>query len=121
MWCTRGSSTSSEHAYQAAKTEDPIIRKYMSGLPTPRMAKRFGMKLDLREGWDDMKVSVMRTILRDKFKPGSALAARLIATGDQLLVEGNTWGDRFWGVCKGEGLNNLGIILMSIREELRAS
>lgn len=111
---------SSEHAYQAAKTEDPIIRKYMAGLPTPRMAKRFGMKLDLREGWDDMKVSVMRTILRDKFKPGSALAARLIATGDQPLVEGNTWGDRFWGVCKGEGLNNLGIILMSIREELRA-
>jgi hypothetical protein len=33
----------------------------------------------------------------------SSLATRLLATGDAKLVEGNTSGDRFWGVCRGQG------------------
>jgi len=44
---------------------------------------------------------------------------RLLATGDQELIEGNTWGDRFWGVCDGEGQNQLGRLLMELRNELR--
>ena len=35
------------------------------------------------------------------------------------LVEGNKWGDQFWGMCRGYGLNRLGGILMQIRAELR--
>ncbi len=34
------------------------------------------------------------------------------------LVEGNWWNDTFWGVCNGEGQNNLGKILMKIRKEI---
>jgi len=40
----------------------------------------------------------------------------LLQTGDEELIEGNKWGDRFWGVCKGKGKNNLGKILMKIRD-----
>ena len=40
---------------------------------------------------------------------------------DALLEEGNTWGDRVWGVCQGQGENRLGKILMKVREELRAA
>ena len=42
----------------------------------------------------------------------------LIQTGDSVLIEGNTWGDRVWGVCNGVGENRLGRILMKIRSEL---
>jgi predicted NAD-dependent protein-ADP-ribosyltransferase YbiA (DUF1768 family) len=42
----------------------------------------------------------------------------LLLTGDCELVEGNTWGDKFWGVCDGEGENHLGKLLMKIRAEL---
>ena len=50
-----------------------------------------------------------------------ALAAKLLATGEATLVEGNHWGDTFWGVCDGEGRNQLGEILMTVREELRTA
>ena len=36
----------------------------------------------------------------------------------QELVEGNTWGDKVWGVCDGVGENNLGKTLMRIRDAL---
>lgn len=42
----------------------------------------------------------------------------LINTGDAELIEGNSWGDTFWGECNGIGENNLGKILMKIRKEI---
>ena len=39
-------------------------------------------------------------------------------TEDAELVEDNWWGDKFWGVCNGEGENHLGKLLMKIRDEL---
>jgi len=56
--------------------------------------------------------------VREKFKQED-LKQMLLDTGDQELVEGNTWNDTFWGVCRGEGQNNLGKILMKVRMELR--
>lgn len=41
-------------------------------------------------------------------------------TGDAELIEGNNWGDTFWGVCNGRGENMLGKLLMEIRDYLRA-
>jgi hypothetical protein len=39
------------------------------------------------------------------------------------LVEGNRWGDQFWGVDLRTGLgeNHLGKILMKVRDELRSN
>ena len=56
----------------------------------------------------------MRSLLLQKF---SALDMRkkLIATCQAPLVEGNHWGDIFWGVCDGKGENNLGKLLMETR------
>lgn len=47
------------------------------------------------------------------------LSEMLEATGDAELIEGNHWGDTFWGVCNGVGQNNLGKLLMAIRSENR--
>ena len=43
---------------------------------------------------------------------------KLILTGDSYLEEGNTWNDRYWGVCNGVGKNKLGEILMQVRKRL---
>ena len=62
--------------------------------------------------------SSARQLLRSKFSDPE-LAEALLATGDAELVEGNTWGDPFWGVYKGKGENMLGRLLMEVRGEIR--
>ena len=81
-------------------------------------AKRLGSQIPLRHDWEQVKLDVMETILRDKFTRHSGLRVQLLDTGDRELVEQNTWGDRFWGVC-GVGENHLGRLLVKIRTGLR--
>ncbi len=107
-----------EHAFQAAKTTDPTERAAIRAATTPGRAKRAGRRVALRPGWDDMRIDVMAGLLREKFSDPT-LAAALDATGDAELIEGNTWGDTFWGVCRGVGTNHLGRLLMQIRDERR--
>lgn len=61
----------------------------------------------------------MRILVEDKFRHYGMRVA-LVGTGDAMLVEGNTWGDKFWGVCRGEGENQLGKLLMERRAFLAA-
>lgn len=107
-----------EHAFQAYKTEDTAERKRIAELATPGQAKRAGRKVKLREDWETIKISAMTVCLKRKFNTHPDLAAKLKATGDAILEEGNTWNDTFWGVCRGKGKNTLGLILMSIRSTL---
>lgn len=107
-----------EHAFQAAKTLDLEERKAISSLPTPGQAKRAGRRVSLRPDWEEVKFDVMKEIVILKFI-NPALKEKLLATGDSELIEGNTWNDRCWGVCKGVGQNNLGRILMEVRELLK--
>jgi ribA/ribD-fused uncharacterized protein len=107
-----------ENAYQAAKTLDLEDRKRFQDV-APRTAKRLGRSVSLRPDWDAVRIDVMRTLQREKFKPGSDLSQRLLDTGDAVLLEANYWGDCFWGVCRGAGESWLGTLLMERREELR--
>ena len=66
-----------------------------------------------------MKYDVMYQVCKAKFLQNPDLARKLVETGDAELVEGNTWGDKVWGVCDGVGENNLGKTLMRIRDELQ--
>ena len=109
--------SSSEAAYQAQKTLDNDERKRISKLG-PKQAKEEGRKLTLREDWEDIKINEMYNICKAKFTQNPILARKLLKTRDQELVENNHWNDTFWGVCNGEGLNNLGKILMRIRKEI---
>lgn len=70
----------------------------------------------LVDDWDDRKFSLMKSLVGTKFSEHDNLMAKLVATGKAQLIEGNTWGDKIWGVCDGEGENHLGRILMEIRE-----
>lgn len=107
-----------EHAYQAAKTLDEQERFRIAGLERPGQAKYAGRRVKLRSDWEDVKVEVMTELVRHKFTQNEDLGKSLVATGDAELIEGNTWNDRFWGVCRGKGENHLGKILMKVRDEL---
>lgn len=110
--------TSSEAAFQAQKTTDLRVRMQFQGL-SPRQAKAFGRKITLRPDWEEVKVDIMREVLRAKFSQNNSLAVQLLATYPAYLEEGNTWGDTFRGVCNGVGENYLGRLLMEVRDELR--
>lgn len=111
---------SSEAAYMAQKTEDVKLRKIMATLPA-NQAKVIGRNIRLRDGWDDMRLAVMLDVLRAKFtKSNIELRIHLLDTGDKVLIEENNWNDTFWGVCDGVGENNLGRLLMQVREEIKS-
>lgn len=110
-----------EHFYQAMKSKSRKERKRIASLRSPGQSKRAGRALELRKDWESIKVDVMRQGLRLKFAEGSILAEMLLATGSTTLIEGNHWGDKFWGVDNktGKGKNWLGKLLMERRNELR--
>lgn len=107
---------STENAYQAAKT---LGSREGFVSCTAAQAKKLGRKLSIRPDWEQHKVNVMYELLVQKFsKQNPELREALKATGTEELVEGNTWGDVFWGVCNGVGENTLGKLLMKVRERI---
>lgn len=109
---------SSEAAYMACKTENIELRRKFSTL-SPKEAKYEGRKLTLRPNWNGlMRLECMELCVRSKFAHNPDLIQKLINTGHSQLVEGNYWGDKYWGVClkTNEGKNMLGEILMAVRD-----
>lgn len=115
-----------EHAFQAAKSLDYVERDTIRKRPTARAAKQAGRGIKLRRDWNTARLVIMEHLVRDKFTRHEYLKEKLLATGERHLVEGNTWGDAFWGAVKQGtdgawtwvGENHLGKILMKIRKEL---
>lgn len=108
----------SEAAYQAQKAVHAKDRKDFYNL-SGRDAKRLGRDVEMRDDWEKVKIQFMREILREKFTQSEELKAKLLATGDEPLEEGNTWGDMFWGKVNGVGGNWLGRLLMELRGNLK--
>lgn len=71
----------------------------------------------VRPNWENVKKEVMLTAIRAKFEAYSTLRSLLLSTEGSILVE-SSQSDLFWGVTRdGVGLNQLGHILMDLREE----
>lgn len=107
-----------EYAYQASKTLDKGWRENIKRCDTPAQAKRMGKKASLRTDWNDIKLSVMEELVRQKFDK-EPYCSILITTGQCHIEESNNWNDTYWGVCNGKGANHLGKIIMKIRKELQ--
>lgn len=86
----------------------------------PSAAKKLGRRVKLRPDWENVKDKVMKEVVTAKFTQNKDLQKILLDTGDQILVEGNTWGDTYWGKVNGHGINQLGKILMEVRASLRS-
>ena len=114
----------SEHAYQAAKTNEALEKKTISNLKTPGQARRYGRNVTLRKDWEDVKFDIMKDIVFCKFTCNSNLKKMLLDTKDEHLLEGNTWHDNIWGNCTCQncrhrlGNNLLGRALMEVRDRL---
>lgn len=76
----------------------------------------------LRPDWFQVRVEIMREALLVKFQSHENLKQLLISTGDSnkdsIIIEASPH-DFFWGCgFDGSGRNQLGELLLSIREEL---
>lgn len=131
---------SSEHAYMAAKCKHSHFNAFDT-FPTYNSdengeggthyseicdmkcheVKKWGMTVDLRDDWEDVKFNIMFEICLDKFNRNSDIKEKLIATGSKELIEANAWKDTYYGfdINLNRGENNLGKILMSIRGLLK--
>lgn len=108
-----------EAAFQSGKVATMEERAEFENL-NPSEAKRKGRRVKLVENWEEIKNQVMYEVCSAKFTQHPELMDALLETEDELLVEGNTWGDQIWGVSKGKGENRLGKILMLIRQMERS-
>ena len=105
-----------EAAFHAQKSPE---RAFKFTSMDSSQAKKYGRRVPLRPDWEDVKDNIMYELVRYKFFEDPRLGEQLLGTGNAELIEGNSWGDRYWGVCDGVGENHLGLILMRVREELR--
>lgn len=133
-------ATTVEHAYQSLKTTDRRWQLEILLTHTAASARQSGRRIPkalVRPDWDQIRVNLMRALVKMKFEQHEDLALRLHLTGDRDLIEGNRWGDRFWGMTPTTtpasgtpnrivagvnytGENWLGKILMERRSALRA-
>ena len=110
-----------ENFFQAMKTLDIEERKLIAAA-TPSKAKRLGRKVKLREDWETIKLQVMEHALRIKFAPGTSWYTKLMAIGNEEIVELNNWNDVYWGrTLDGRGENHLGNLLIKLREEYKSN
>lgn len=110
---------SSENAFQAAKSLDDKVRDKFTTIE-PNEAKKLGREIELRPDWEQVKIGIMYDILKAKFSDPK-MCQMLLSTENCYLIEGNDWGDTFWGynIKKGFGFNHLGRLLMKLRLEIR--
>lgn len=100
-----------EAAYQAHKCPDRVSEfVQLNGYE----AKRLGKRVELRSDWNEVKVDLMKTLIKQKFSNKELF--KQLKTIEGEIVETNNWGDTFWGKCYGKGQNVLGQILMEIRD-----
>ncbi len=112
-----------ENSYQAAQfVHEEDAHKVLishSGFASKSLANRLKRRgAQVREDWPEQKLEVMERLQRAKFED-EELLEKLLATAGTEIVELNPWHDTFWGVdsTTGEGRNELGKILMKIRDE----
>ena len=113
-----------EHYYQAQKfvgTENERLIQVIRDAQTPMAAAQIGRDrtLKLRSDWEQVKQQVMRQGVLTKFLTHSDIQEILLNTDEELIVEDSPT-DYYWGCGQDKtGQNQLGKILMSVRQELR--
>jgi ribA/ribD-fused uncharacterized protein len=113
----------SEHCYHWLKFAPhyTALRDEIAAAPSAHEAFKLAErnKHCRRADWDEVKVGIMRDILRAKASQHEYVRRKLLATGDRMLIE-DSWRDDFWGWGPNrDGQNMLGKLWMEIRAELR--
>ena len=110
--------TSVEHGYvyyKAIAMKKPHLTDGILAAATAKDAKDIGDSIRTNQQWTDMKTGVMYHLLEQKIRQCSKFANDLRASGNKVIIEDT--GNVFWGRGpNGEGQNNLGRLLMTLRE-----
>jgi ribA/ribD-fused uncharacterized protein len=112
-----------EHYYQSKKFErsDPEWRKLIIAAATPADARKMGSSKDhpINPGFIEERIRIMKYALEMKFTKSYKLRQLLLSTGTKQLIDASPV-DKFWGEGEDKtGENNLGKILMEVREGLQ--
>lgn len=115
LWMT------SEHAYQAEKFDDEEMKMQIFNSRSAHEAFKFAgdNKSKRRADWNDIKLKIMKDILREKVLQHPYVKKKLIDSGDKELIE-DSWRDSYWGWGPNkDGENHLGKLWMEVRDEFR--
>jgi len=113
----------SEQAYHAERFShsEPLMNE-VAFARSAHEAFRFAQnnKNLQRLDWDDVKIGIMRDILRAKISQHEYVRRKLLETGNRELVE-NSWRDDYWGWGPNrDGQNMLGKLWMEVRSEIQS-
>lgn len=111
----------SEHAYHSEKFEDEDLKEQIrSALSAHDAVKLAHANTDkYRSDWDDIKLNIMKEILRAKINQHTYVKKKLLESGDKELVE-DSWRDSYWGWGPNKnGQNHLGKLWMELRDEFK--
>lgn len=111
----------SEHYYQSKKFIDIALINKILECKTPKEASNIGRDRNnkLRKNWRLIKCDVMYDAVMYKFSSHPELMKKLIATGDEEIIE-ETVKEDFWGCgINKNGSNNYGKILCMVREKIK--
>ncbi len=111
---------SAEAAFQSSKCVGESERKVFASCSADTAAQK-GKDLAPYTGWEEEQLDIMESILQAKFGQNPAMMKKLTDTGNSILINGNSKHETYWGVdlYSWEGENNLGKLLMKIREKER--
>lgn len=104
----------SEAAYQAQKTTDKTIQEKFTTL-SGYEARKLGHQIELRPDWESIKLKIMEEVCIAKFLQNPDLYEELQDTRNEEIINFDSSEGNFWGCYNGSGENNLGKILMKIR------
>jgi ribA/ribD-fused uncharacterized protein len=111
----------SEHAYHSEKFNDPKLLEQLRNTRSAHdsMKLAYANKDKYREDWDEIKLDVMKDILKAKAEQHPYVKRKLLESGDKELIE-NSWRDSYWGWgMDKDGENHLGKLWMEVREEVK--
>lgn len=111
----------SEHAFQAAKMEKEEDRDAVAACGSAMDAAKLGRSRKMRSDWEQVKISIMETIVENKFRQNPECSDALKKTGGAYIEE-RTKNDSTWGSGSdeegGTGKNMLGKVLMNVRQRM---
>ncbi len=108
-----------EHYYRAMKTSSYQDFLEIVNITDIEELKKQSELFEVRDGWNDVKVSIMEYALFKKFE-NYPLRGQLLDTNDLEIINSDDV-DLFWGMNleTGDGENKLGKMLMILRGNIR--
>lgn len=110
----------SEHVFHSEKFRDEEMKELIRTTKSAHDAFKLAHvnKDKYRSNWDDVKLGIMKKILRAKVSQHPYVKKKLLQSGDRELIE-DSWRDDFWGWGPNkDGANHLGKLWMEVRAEI---